>query len=246
MAINEIFKNPTVKTVIFQIRFPNLFFIEKIIGDFQVKMMDKFPNSSLILKKGIVVSVGATVPGPADIGDESAMKIWQFDSGKGFKLSVQTNSLDIVSEHHKTYMMEGADKFRDIIKFSLDNFLSIVPVPVINRIGLRYIDHCPIVKKDNSTFLQYYHSVFPLERFSLETANEMRFATTVVKGKYLLTYMEALQKEEKKYKLILDFDGYALKVKPQDYLSVTDNLHTLISDTFEETIKEPLKEYMRK
>ena len=33
MAINEVFPNPTVKKVIFQIRFPNLFFIEsKIIA----------------------------------------------------------------------------------------------------------------------------------------------------------------------------------------------------------------------
>jgi hypothetical protein len=45
---DEVFPNPTVKTVIFQIRYPNLFYIESRIGDIQVKIMDDFPESSLL------------------------------------------------------------------------------------------------------------------------------------------------------------------------------------------------------
>jgi len=93
MAINEIFKNPTVKTVIFQIRFPNLFFIEKIIGDFQVRIMDVFRESSLILKKGLVISVGSTAQIEPESDSEGGQRIWQFKSDKGFQLNVQTNSL---------------------------------------------------------------------------------------------------------------------------------------------------------
>ena len=47
----EIFSNPTVKKVIFQIRFPNLFFIENKIGDFQLKIMGMFPESKLIFRR---------------------------------------------------------------------------------------------------------------------------------------------------------------------------------------------------
>ena len=49
MSINEIFPKPTVTQVIFQIRFPNLFFIENKIGDLQLKIMKEFPHSKLII-----------------------------------------------------------------------------------------------------------------------------------------------------------------------------------------------------
>ena len=43
----------------------------------------------------------------------------------------------------------------------------------------------------------------------------------------------------------LDFDGYALKVKSEKYLEITDELHDIISNAYEKTIKDPLKEYMK-
>ena len=246
MAITEIFRNPTVKQVIFQIQYPNLFYIEKMIGDFQVKIMEQFPESALILRKGLHISFGSAGQISPDVEDEGGAKIWQFTSANNVKLSLQTNSLDIVSEHHKTYTLGDGEKFRDVIKFSLDCFFELVPVPIINRIGLRYIDHCPIIKKNNRTFLEYYNTSFPLDRFSLEDADNIDFRARVKRGEYFLTYRETLKKIDEEFILVLDFDGFALKVKPADYLSITDELHTLISNEFNATAKEPLKEYMRK
>ncbi len=248
MVINEIFKNPTVKTVIFQITFPNLFFIEKIIGDYQLKIMEKYPQSSLILTKGIVFALGqniSNIPNLPKDDQETATKIWQFISENDVKLNVQANSLDISSTHHKTYEMGDGDKFRDIIKFSLDHFFELVQIPIIERIGLRYIDHCPIINKNSATYLQFYNTCFPLERFSIEDANDMDFKTTVKRGDYLLTYRETAQTKDNEFKLILDFDGVSQKVKPKDYLTVTDELHKMISKEFGTTAKEPLLKYMR-
>jgi len=243
---NEIFNNPTVKMVIFQILYPNLFFIEKLIGDYQEKILEKFPQSSLIFKKELFFTVGSSSqPKPEDESD-SATKIWQFSNENDFKLNVQTNSLDIISTHHKTYKMGDGDKFRDLIQFSLDRFLSVVHIPIINRIGLRYIDHCPIFKKENDTYRSYYNTCFPLDRFSLENANTMDFKVTTKREDYVLTYRESAQTKDNEFKLILDFDGGATKVKAEDYLTVTDRLHDLIADEFDKTAKEPLKEYMRK
>jgi len=39
MAIAEIFPNPTVKSVFFEVRFPNLFYLEAKIGDLQLKVL---------------------------------------------------------------------------------------------------------------------------------------------------------------------------------------------------------------
>lgn len=248
MRINKIYPNPTVKQVIFQIKFPNLFYMEKKIGDLQLKIMKKFPQSSLLFRKQIVfadIGPGAKLESiSSDLEKETGKKIWQFKSSKNFQLDILSDSLDISSRHHKTYNLEGGDKFRDIIKFVLDRFLEIVSIPIINRIGFRYIDECPIPSKDNSTFKSYYKSVFPIKRFNLADVNEMDFKTVIKKGKYYLRYIESLQKVGSKYKLVLDFDGFAKNIDSKDYLITTDNLHTMIIEEFEKTIKKPVYRHM--
>jgi len=248
MTINKIYPNPTVKQVIFQIKFPNLFYMEKKIGDLQVKIMEKFPQSSLLFRRQIVfadIGPGAKLESvSSDLENETGKKIWQFKSSKNFQLDVLSDSLNISSQYHKTYNLEGGDKFRDIIKFVLDHFLEIVSIPIINRIGFRYIDECPIPSKDNSTFNTYYKSVFPIERFNLADVNEMDFKTVIKKGKYYLRYIESLQKVGSEYKLILDFDGFAKNIDSKEYLITTDNLHTMIIEEFEKTIKKPVYQYM--
>lgn len=246
MAITEIFPNPTVKTVIFQITFPNLFYIENRMGEFQIKIMKEFPQSALLYRRQVLFAE----MGPEtklEIPEEQGQKIWQFSSEKKYQLNVLSSSLDITSNYHKTYNLGDGVKFRDIIEFVLSAFFEITSVPVINRVGLRYIDECPIPSKDNEGFRAYYNSVFPLDRFNLSDANEMTFVTTVKRSAYYVRYVESLaQQDNNDPKLILDFDGFAKDISSKDCLPVTDELHDLISEEFERTIKGPVYEYMRK
>ena len=248
MSINKIFPNPTVKQVIFQIKFPNLFSMENKIGDLQLKIMEKFPQSSLLFRRQIVfadIGPGAKLESiPSDSGEETGKKIWQFKSSNHFQLDVLSDSLNISSRNHKTYNLEGGDKSRDIIKFVVDHFLEIVSIPIINRIGFRYIDECPIPSKDNATFNSYYKSVFPIKRFNIADVDEMDFKTVIKKGEYYLRYVESLQKVGDEYKLILDFDGFAKNIDSKDYLITTDNLHAMIIEEFKKTIKKPVYQYM--
>ena len=249
MSIGEVFPYPTVKKVIFQVRFPNLFFIENKIGEIQLKIMNQFPDSKLIFRRNIIVAdVGPDVK-EVDVGEDQqqilSKKIWQFNSKEDYRLNVLSDSLDITSNYHKTYNLGDGDKFRDIISFVLENFLQVTGIPIFTRVGIRYIDECPLPMKNNEVFKQYYNSVFPLKRFSIDEANEMNFKVlTQVEG-YNLRYIESLQKIEEEYKLILDFDGFAENVKSEECLSITDKLHELISDEYEKTIKEPVKVFMR-
>lgn len=249
MKIDEIFPNPTVKQVIFQITFPNLFFLEDRIGNFQLKIMKEFPNSSLLLRNRMVLAdVGSDtkmeeISGKLD--DKSVRKIWQFKSENNVDLNVLTDSLDISSKYHKTYNLGSKDKFRDVIEFVTNNFISVMDLPTINRVGLRYIDECPLPSKDNKTFKSFYNSVFPLDRFDIAKSEAMDFQVIGKRGEYNLRYAESLQSREDSHSLILDFDGYANKVDPNELLSVTDNLHEIIRAEYERTIKKPVIQYMR-
>ena len=70
-------------------------------------------------------------------------------------------------------------------------------------------------------------------------------ASVIRKDKYYLRYIESLQKRGDEYKLILDFDGFAENIASEDCLTVTDELHTIILEEYERTIKEPVYQYMR-
>jgi len=249
MVIHEVFPNPTVKQVIFQIRFPNLFYIENKIGDFQLKIMREFPKSSLLFRRQFLLAdVGpeGRLEELPKLDKESGKKIWQFESEKNYKLSVLTDSLDITSEYHKTYNGDYPNKFRDVIEFALKSFFEVTSIPLVNRIGLRYIDECPLPSKDNRTFESYYNSVFPIDRFNIADVNEMSFRTVTKRNNFNIIYAETLQKIKDEYKLILDFDGFALNIPFGECLRVTDELHRLISEEYERTIKEPVYDYMRR
>ena len=250
MAINEVFPNPTVKGVHFEMRFPNLFYLERRIGDFQTEIMKEFPESKLVIRRQFLLAdlgPNSTIEDrPEQVDQEALRKIWTFKSKAGVVLNVLTDSLQIHSESHKTYDNPNCDeRFRDVIASVVPSFLKITAIPVITRVGLRYIDECPIVKKDNETFSEWYKTAFPLDRFDISDATEMVFRATVQKNGYFLRYIEALVSNGDKHSLTLDFDGFAKEVEPEKYLAVADRLHTLISAEFEASVKAPVFEYMR-
>ena len=252
MAINEVFKRPTVKHVVFQISYPNLFFLESKIGDFQIEIMKKFPESALLFRRQVLF---------ADLGPEDKLeeivdktekekgtqKIWQFNSPDGYKLNLQTNSLDISSQLHKTYNNQNSEnRFRDIIEFVINHFLNITKIPLILRIGLRYIDECPVPSNKTDEFISYYNSTFPVSRFKIEDATEMNFITVAKRGDCFVRYAESFKLlSDDVYKLILDFDGFANNIQANRCLVTTDKLHDIIAAEFEATIKEPVYRYMR-
>lgn len=249
MTIDEIFPNPTLKQVIFQIRFPTLFYVETKIGDFQMRVVDRFPESSLVHRRQVLF---------ADVGPERTMKqigaddetergkkIWRFDSGEGLTLNVLMDSLDITSHQHETYNLGGGRKFRQTLDFVLSAFFDVVSVPMLKRVGLRYINVCPIPDLTNEGFTSYYNSVFPLGRFPLAQSSEMRFRARCSRGSLGIRYLESLEETDGEHKFILDLDAFATDIKPTDCLSTVDELHALIVEEFESTIRDPVYHYMR-
>jgi uncharacterized protein (TIGR04255 family) len=213
--------------------------------------MERFPTSELLLSRRFVLGPMPDSSQRKEVAEEQDVgaikKIWKFITESGVALNVQVDSLDISSTVHKTYKNpRGKERFRDIIEFVLHHFFDVTQIPKVNRIGLRYIDECPVKSKRNGTFRNYYNTTLPLERFPLKDAFEMAFTARSKRGRYFLTFREAISEKSGKPNLILDFDGYAENIKASDCLGVTDSLHDLISQEFEASIKEPVYRHMRK
>jgi len=178
--------------------------------------------------------------------EEGLEKVWRFESPKKVKLNIHSDSINISSEFHKTYNNPAsANKFRDVIELVLTHFFEVTQIPIVKRLGLRYIDECPIPKKDTKVFKEYYKTTFPLGRFKLEDATDMNFSTVVKRGKYNLRFIERLVRLGNKYKLILDFDGFGADIQVRNCLKATDDLHDLILKEYEKSIKEPVYKHMR-
>jgi uncharacterized protein (TIGR04255 family) len=247
---DEIFTYPTVKQVIFQIKFANLFFLESKIGEFQLKVMEEFPDSELGFTRQLFFMNLGPNQKPEDMlkdKQDNVRKIWTFNSPKKYKMNLMSDSLDITSEYHKTYNNPASDtKFRDIIELAIKSFLETTTIPVVKRVGLRYIDQCPIKSKDNETFREYFNTTLPIDTFNLENSDSMTFDVLTKRDGFDFHYREMLfRDEQQKYSLIMDFDGSAQNVRAENILTRTDDIYKLISKEWKSRIKEPLKQYMR-
>jgi uncharacterized protein (TIGR04255 family) len=250
MPINEVFPNPTVKQVIFQVRFPNLFYLESRMGEFQLKVMKDFPKSSIALTRQFLIAQGvklAEVGGaqgeaqPPEVG-----KIWNFESETGVELHVMSESMDLSSTLHKTYNNPNQlHRFRDSIKMALDTLLAVAPVPIFSRVGLRYVDECPVPAIENAVYRQHYNSTLALDRFNLADVEELSHVALVRRGPRYVRIREVLRVPAGKPQLTLDFDAYSINVEPGTCLALTDELHDLVIAEYEKTLREPVFEIMR-
>ena len=144
-------------------------------------------------------------------------------------------------------MNAGAEyKFRDIIEFVVDNFVKVVGIPIINRIGLRYIDECLLPKSlTNEGYQEFYNTTLPLGRFDIQDTQNLHFQGQVKRGKHYLRFSENFLHDQEKIRLIMDFDAFSLNIKASEYLPISDELHTIILAEYEETLKKPVFDIMR-
>lgn len=249
MPENEIFPNPVVKQVAFEVRFPNLFFIEAKIGEFQVLVMRDFPLSELVLRRNLMfVTAPGNLPDLASKPEEPPIdKIWQFRSESGMTLQVSSNNLVLTSQQHRSYHHgEGSDSFRAVIGRVIAHFIAMVKIPLVLRIGLRYINECPIFERSTNRFNECYNSILPVTRFGLD---RLANADCIVVAKFercQIRHMESLRLVEKNDQLVLDLDAWMENVPADNVVPSADVLHDVISGEFKAAIKDPILEFMRK
>ncbi len=257
MPDNEVFPNPTVKQVIFQVRFPSLFAIEQKVGEFQLQILSSFPKSTLVFRTKVVMvdsdveSADASVAQALASSDpeRNTYKQWQFMSeDEKIRIELRTESVTVVSDRHKTYNSGDGERFRDTIAEVVKAFLTAVPhVQKFTRIGLRYIDNCRVPSLDPEVFRAWYATVFPLERFDLRVSDALQLRAQVKRENHLLLFAETFKREDKggAPSLTLDFDGSAKDVEVARWLTTTDELHQLIWEEYQSCIKEPVYDHMR-
>jgi uncharacterized protein (TIGR04255 family) len=251
MADNEVFATPLVKQVAFEIRFPNLFFIEGRIGDFQVQVMKDFPQSELVQRRSFMLLAGnVDSPQAQELAKQQASdieKIWQFKSESGTRVEISSRNLVVVAEKHISYHEGGDKSFRSVVEKVVAQFFGLIQIPIVQRVGLRYINECPLFDKTTKTFKGCYNSVLPVDRFGLENLSIANCIVVAKSGDMQIQHAESLRFATPTGDiLVLDLDASSENVAAERVLATADGLHNLIAVEFRTVIKEPIVEYMRK
>jgi len=270
MATREVFPTPLVKQVILELRFPNLFFMENRIGEFQIGIMKDFPQAALVHRRNFMV-LAAILDSPEM--QDAAMrqqrqsdieKIWQFKSETGTRVEVSSQSMSLVTEKHTSYTEGGETSFRSIAETAVGQFLSFTKLPSLLRVGLRYINECPLFDRTTDTFRSCYNSILPVEKFGLESLTLANCVAVARSGNGQIQHAESLRFAQPTIAalaghghaamvqplifdaLILDLDASSENVAAERVLTTTDELHQMIAAEFETVIKAPIIEHMRK
>ena len=242
-SADEIFTNPPLHEVAFEVRFPHLFYINQRIGEFQLEIMDDFPKSSQIFEHAFAIDE----KGIAVKDNENPIPSWHFENESGkTKITIHSNKLNIISNEYKSYNHPSEKNFRGVIEKIVKLFIKQVPIKNFTRLGIRYIDHCPLEKLENEYFENFYTPLFDIDRYKLEDILENRMLFRVRKNDYQLLFQSAIREIDDSYKYIIDFDGYAINVEANNFINVTDDLKRLIKKEFLSNITENFKEYMRR
>ena len=155
--------------------------------------------------------------------------------------------MSIDSTVHKTYNNDGEVKLRELIVFCLDAFKNHVNLPYVNRVGLRYINECPLQEKSTKTYNETIVSGIQTNKFAIENIDEMHVRVIHNVGDGIkLIYQEFFDANSiLKERLNLDIDGFLTNVLFEDCIDVTDKIHSAIEDEFFGTLKEPVLSYMK-
>ena len=251
MANNEVFPTPLVKQVAFEIRFPNLFFIEGRIGEFQVLIMKDFPQSELVQRRNFMLLAGnVDSPQAQEIAKQQPSdteKIWQFKSESGSRVEISSKNLIVVAEKHIAYHEGGEKSFRGVVEKVVAHFLGLIQIPIVQRVGLRYINECPLFDITTEGFKACYNSILPVNRYGLENLSRADCIAVAKDGDMQIQHVESLRFATPTGDiLVLDLDAFTENTTSDKVMATADKLHEMISAEFRNVIKEPIVEYMRR
>lgn len=242
---DEVFANSPLFEVAFEVRFPNLFYISQKIGEFQLDIVDDFPKSSQVFTQSFVIGEKKEVISDKD--NANPIPRWQFENETGkTRIMVYSDKLNIVSQEYKSYNHPSERKFRDLITKILSIFTKVVPMKKFSRVGIRYIDHCPLESLNNEYFKKYYDPIFNIDKYKVENISDNFFMVNIKREQYNLLFQCGIRKLDGGYKYIMDYDGYATDIEANSCITTTDELRRLIKKEFLSNITEEFKQYMRR
>ncbi len=251
VEVKEVLPRATVSTVICQARFPMLLAIERKMPEIQLALLDVFPTLQVNYEYSVIIGDPAKLANPENVPPvirqqaSEPNKSWVFESKDGDQLQINAGSITLTSKKHTSYNQPAAPKkFRDLAQVSYSAVIANVKIPYLDRVGLRYVDSCPL-EKSNEKFRRWFNVPLPIDRFALEKTDEMRIVTRTKVDDAIMILHQASFGAAEPGKLVLDYDAYQLNASTEKFLPTLDVLHEAILKEYGKDITEEFLDYMR-
>ncbi|MEE9379222.1 MAG: TIGR04255 family protein [Candidatus Lokiarchaeia archaeon] len=239
--IFEVFLHPFLSEVVLELRFPTRLKIPNYIAEFQEKILKEFPDlNETILSKVIFISRDNP-----EIQHENA---WEFKNPQNeTRCRISKNRFSLISNKYISWNEhESVKGFKDILDFTLKNFLDLYSIEKFNRVGLRYINKIKMEEETSEWFKTYFFPLFNLEKYKLEDLHENVVRLIVMKSKEIeITIQSTFITEDNEDFYILDFDAYSKNVDVDILDSQIESLHIEILKEFHSLITEECRKKMR-
>lgn len=239
--IFEVFNFPFLSEVVLELRFPTRLKIPNYISEFQEKILKEFPNlNETILSKVIFISKDNP-----EIQHENA---WEFKNPHNeTRCRISKKRFSLISNKYISWNEhESIQGFKDILDFTLGNFLNLYSIEKFDRVGLRYINKIEMEEESSEWFKRYFIPLFHLEKYKLEELNENVVRLRVMKSKEIeITIQSTFITEDNKSFYILDFDAYSTNLDVDILSSQIESLHVEILKEFHSLITEECRQKMR-
>lgn len=247
MPKHDVYTKNFLTDVIFKIDFPPILsLVDNVPSAFQEKIASNFPVLEPIIQQQWAINIQSGSP----VGQKTAKTTWKFKTKDG------TRIIEINSE----YVVIGIKKYTDYSEFK--NFVTeiikiifeLYPEIVINRLGLRYLNK--VALKDGAIFdwdnKINKNLISPLS-FVDNKDNILRSIQSFVlkvDDETLLTFRSGILNDvfpnapvSKEY--LLDYDCFTnIQFEKEEIFEKLDKYNDIITEYFEKSIDEGLRDYM--
>lgn len=232
--MGNVYKNAPLTEAVFEIRFPAELGIECARSGFYDAIKKDFPN--------------IFVPN-AQIGQAPALQLYEFRSADHKKII--KFSINRFSFHTNDYS-GGFELFEEECIKYINSFLKFFKIATLSRIGLRYVNNMPIIRKNGVIPIsEYLNFGFHLPK-PIPNDPELFHALLVTKVgdgnlRILIQYQEIVNQPKQEI-ILLDFDFYYEgTLKAVDFNTYLTKSHKHIKeDIFMNLISENYKKMLEK
>ena len=230
--LDEVFPNPSVREVAFEIRFAPRLRIRPEIWRIQEKLAETYPQ----IGEDNVPQAGGRTIDTYTFANPSLQRL----------VKVSQENFIVVFNRYTTFEDFKAEVIAQTLDFSKE-----FDVGTYTRVGLRYVNHIELPTEDGIRLLQRYVNVpIDFERFDPDTVEQLLSEFRLKVGRHRLTIRGALIQVptgSQQLLYILDLDCYGLgRYESSELSDLLDEFHDQIQNQFLEHIKNEYKTIMRR
>lgn len=223
-----------ITNIAFEIRFIPLLKIIDRISEYQEKIRNRLPSAEYGFP---IISTDRRERMPEELNE------WRFTSkNKDEILKITVSRLTYIKTNYSTF-----EEFISRVLSYIEDFIEFTEINEFNRIGLRYNNEYSLKEKPIDELLDLFNSYINVDKIKNKAPYSFSVEYRWSQENNKVTCWNVLRTDNiGNLVYIIDIDAFNENItNSSDLKGVTNELHSLIKEAFNENIKEKFREILR-